>query len=274
MPRYTPFSELDAVLAELVSGARAALTGAFAGAYLVGSFALGDADEHSDVDFVVLVRQEPTAQQRSRLQALHRRLYDLPAGWAQHLEGSYVPLDAFRSPAPAGRPFLYLDNGARELVPDDHCDTAVVRWTLREHGIVLAGPPPADLVVAVGPGALRAEARARLSELAAWADELGVRLSAGDDLAFNRWAQPYLVLSVCRVLWTLDTGTVVSKAAAGSWALATLDPRWHALIRAALADRPDPWERVHRPAPAAAAAETLAFVTSAATGRVRGGTAA
>jgi predicted nucleotidyltransferase len=38
------------VLGELVSGARAVLGSNFAGAYLQGSFAVGDADEQSDVD--------------------------------------------------------------------------------------------------------------------------------------------------------------------------------------------------------------------------------
>jgi hypothetical protein len=263
MSPHTPFPDLDAVLAELVTGARAVLGGAFVGAYLVGSFALGDADEHSDVDFVVLVREDPTPVACSGLQALHRKLYDLPTAWAQHLEGSYVPLEAFRSPNRGSRPFLYLDNGARELIRDDHCNTAVVRWTLREHGIALAGPPPADLVPPVDPNELGAEARARLPAIASWTRELAARRAAGDALAFNRWAQPYIVLSVCRVGRTLEGGTIVSKAAAGAWALATLEPRWRWLIRGALDDRPAPWTRVHEAASPEAVEATLAFVADA-----------
>lgn len=263
MSPHTPFPELDAVLAELVAGARDALADAFVGAYLVGSFALGDADEHSDVDFVVLVRADPAPAERSGLQELHRKLYDRPIPWAQHLEGSYVPLEAFRSPGVAPRAFLYLDNGARELTRDDHCDTAVVRWTLREHGIALAGPPPADVVPPVDPQELRAEARTRMPEIVSWARELAARRAAGDALAFNRWAQPYIVLFACRVARTLESGTIVSKAAAGAWALAALDPRWHGLIRAALDDRPGPWTRVHEAASAEAVEATLAFVTDA-----------
>jgi hypothetical protein len=245
---WTAFPELDALLADLAAGARDALGDGFVGAYLQGSFALGSADEHSDVDFVVATELEPDEEP---LQRLHADLYARDVPWAQHLEGSYVPRAALRRPGGEPRAFLFLDNGARTLVRDPHCDTAVMRWTVRERGIVLAGPQPAELVDSVDPEELRAEARAKLHEYADWAATL-------DDM--TRWQQPYLVLTACRLRWTLEHATVASKPEAARWALAALDARWAPLIRAAAADRPDPWLRVHRPAPADAAAETRAFL--------------
>ncbi|HEV2591585.1 MAG TPA: aminoglycoside adenylyltransferase domain-containing protein [Gaiellaceae bacterium] len=235
------------MLDALVAGAREALGGNFLGAYLVGSFAVGDADEHSDVDFIVATRRELSAHEQDALQALHGQLYELPTPWAQHLEGSYVPADALRTPDPA-RTFFYLDNGSRELVWDTHCNTAVVRWTLREHGIVLAGEPAA---VSVGHRELRNEACAKLDEYAIWTRERST---------MSRWLQPYLVLSFCRMLQTLASATVVSKRVAGEWALRELDPEWRDLISAALADRPDPWLRVQQPAPADEVARTRQFI--------------
>ena len=44
----TPYSDLNDVLRELLAGAREALGANFCGLYLQGSFAVGDADEHSD----------------------------------------------------------------------------------------------------------------------------------------------------------------------------------------------------------------------------------
>src|SRR5438067_2158830 len=54
----TRFPELNQVLRTLVSWIQDTLPDAFVGFYLQGSFALGDFDDHSDVDFVVLVRDE------------------------------------------------------------------------------------------------------------------------------------------------------------------------------------------------------------------------
>ncbi len=96
-----------------------------------------------------------------------------------------------------------------------------------------------------------------MDEWATWARESLARYEAGDVLSFSRWKQPYLVLSFCRMLHTLKSGTVTSKQEAGEWALGALDPRWAGLIARALDDRPDPWARVHQPAEAEPVARTL-----------------
>src|SRR2546423_4429197 len=91
MAHPTPYLELNAVLEDLVTSASAALGGAFVSACLQGSFAVGDFDRHSDVDFVIVVADDLNDGQVDALQAIHRRLYGLASAWAQHLEGSYFP---------------------------------------------------------------------------------------------------------------------------------------------------------------------------------------
>ena len=163
--------------------------------------------------------------------------------------GSYTPKEVLRRIDASRSPFLYLDNGATELTRDNHCNTAVVRWSLREHGVVLAGPDPKSLLDPVSAEQLSAEILSVLPEWEAWAKTPGM----------SRWRQPTLVLSFCRLLHTLETGRVTSKREAGEWALETLDPEWASLVRRALNDRPDPWMRVHEPADGEAVERTLAF---------------
>jgi predicted nucleotidyltransferase len=243
----TRFPELNAVLSELVDGARSVLGDDFCAAYLHGSFATGDADEFSDVDFVIVCNDELTDEQQRGLQVLHRRLHALASPWAQHLEGSYIPARHLHRVDWSHRPFFFLDNGARELVWDDHCNTAVVRWLLREHGLVLAGPDPKTIVEPVSGADLQREARARAHDYADWAHAEPM----------SAWMQPYLVLTFCRLLFTLANGRVATKREAADWALETLDPQWAPLVRQALADRADPWQRVHSPARPGLAARTL-----------------
>ena len=253
----TPYDDLDAVLGQFVEGVRDVLGPTLVGAYLVGSFALGDADEHSDVDFLVVTEDEVSEEQLAGLQALHGALNDLEAGWAQHLEGSYVPHDRFRELDPARAPFLFLDNGARELAWDNHCNSAVMRWVLRRHGVTLAGPDPKGLVEEVSADALRREAVQAVREYAAWAPE---PTQTGD---MSQWKQSYLVLTCCRLLATLARGEVLSKRAAAEWATGALAPEWRDLVEHAVADRADPWGRVHRSADPGRAQQTLAFVAYA-----------
>jgi hypothetical protein len=48
--------------------------------------------------------------------------------------------------------------------------------------------------------------------------------------------QAYAVLTMCRALYALEFGEIISKPAAARWAQAALDPRWQGLIARALAD--------------------------------------
>lgn len=262
----TRFRELNVLLRDFAAGVGDNLGDDLVGVYLQGSFALGDADEHSDVDFVVVVERDPTDAQRAALQALHQRLYARDTPWAQHLEGSYFPIDAVRRLDAERRPLVYLDNGATELTEDPHCNTAVVRWTLREHGVVLTGPPPRELVDPVSPADLRAEALATLREYVEWASESQERFEAacGGAPAMSRWKQPYLVLTFCRILHLLEHGHPASKRRAAEWARDALPPRWAPLVQRALDDRPDPWGRVHRPASREDIRRTLEFAEFAA----------
>jgi hypothetical protein len=189
MAHPTKYPALNRVLAELVEGAQAALAENFCGAYLQGSFALGNADARSDVDFLIATEKETTNDQVVGLQALHTRIYGLDDRWAQHLEGSYAARSILRRVNRPRSPFLYLDNGASELIWDNHCNTAVVRWKLRECGVVLAGPDPKRLVEPVTAAELRDEMREAMREYAEWAPEPTV---VG---GMSRWKQPYLVLT-------------------------------------------------------------------------------
>lgn len=252
----TAYPELNAVLDELTIGAQAVLGDNLLGVYLQGSFALGDADEHSDVDFLVATREEVADAVVPALQALHERIYDLPTPWAQHLEGSYVPAAILRRADPALTPLLYIDNGSRALIRSAHDNTLVVRWVARAHGVALAGPPPEALIDPVDPADLRREVRAVMRD---W----GAELLASPTRLNTRWYQPFAVLSYCRMLHTLATGKIYSKPTSARWARQHLDPAWHGLIARAWAERPDPSAKVRLPADPADLALTRRFIAYA-----------
>lgn len=247
-PKPTQFDELNTVLRELTERAAAILGEQFVGAYLQGSFAVGDADEASDVDFLVVVRDRIAPEQEERLRAMHREFPSRPQRWAQTIEGSYAPADELRTLDAIGKPWLYIDNGHSEMAYSAHCNTDVVRWSLRECGITLAGPPPATLVDEVSGDALRATMRGLLpnvvSDIESW-----ISLDIG-------WAQRYAVATTCRVLYTLVTGRVASKKASMQWAVETLDREWTPLITEAIGGRAAFWRTPARPG---AVEETRAF---------------
>ena len=73
---------------QLVDGIRRVLGDELVGFYLQGSFAVGDFDRHSDVDFIAVTAGDLSESHVAALQTMHGRIYDLDCAWAQHLEGS------------------------------------------------------------------------------------------------------------------------------------------------------------------------------------------
>jgi hypothetical protein len=249
----TPYAELNGVLRVLVAEVRAVLGDAFVGVYLQGSFAVGDFDQHSDVDFIVAVQTALTHGQVGALQIVHPRIYSLECEWAKHLEGSYFPIEVLRDFRHAGSPVWYLDHGSQTLVQSNHCNTALVRWVVREWGVPLGGPAPSTLVDPIPVSALRREI---LEVMHGW----GTELLADPSPYRNRFYQAFIVHTYCRMLHDLTTGRPGSKRAGATWAKAHLDPQWSALIDRSWSGRPNPAVSVREPPDAADFESTLAFV--------------
>jgi len=225
----TQFDELNEVLGDLVAEAGDVLGDNLVGAYLQGSFALGAGDEQSDGDFVFAIRQPLSAQQELGLRALHSDIPTRPGHWTHDLEGSYAPIRDLADPDAIGRDWLFVDHGWREMDWSPHCNTEVARWTLREHGITLTGPPPRELVAEVPAAALQMRMR---RDVATCMEDVQSWVSL--DLA---WGQRYVVTTLCRTAFTAEHGTVTSKLGALEWAQAALDPQWTRLLDQVLTDR-------------------------------------
>ena len=249
----TPYQELNLVLFELVARMQEILATDFIGAYLQGSFATGGFDEHSDVDFVVALEEELTSHQVETLQSLHHQVFHFESEWAKHLEGSYFPKGVLNDYVKRGLDLWYLDHGAQKLIRSDHCNTILVRWVVREQGVVLAGPPPETLVGPIPDALLRAEI---FETMTMWGRQI-----LKDPAPYeNRFYQGFIVLNYARMLHDLSKGRPGSKREGAEWAKSNLDPSWVDLIDAAWECRPDPAKRVREPADPEAFERTLRFI--------------
>ena len=242
-PPFTPYPDVDALLVELMAGMQTVLGERLLGLYLEGSLASGDFDFASDIDFTAVVRDGgeddgapafPEADFQA-LQAMHDRLAQLDSPWAIQLEGFYLSPGALRRHDPAGGLWPNLERGEGEHLKLVRLDASwdIHRHVLRERGITLFGPDPRGLIDMVTPDQLRQAMRPMLFD---W----GARILAEPNLMGERGSQSYIVLTICRVLYTLASGATSSKPAAARWALANLDPRWSGLIENALIGRHNP----------------------------------
>lgn len=231
--RYTAYPEINAMLDDLSARLQALLGDQLVALYLHGSLAYGDFNpDTSDIDFLAVTVTPLSAEQVGALRVMHQQLAAQGYRWIVRLEGSYIPQDHLRhyNPALTIHPALRMD-GSFDM--DHHGqDWIIQRYLIRERAVPLFGIPASELIDPVLPDALRQAALATLYEW--WRPQLteSFRLTTGE-------YQAYGVLTMCRILYTLQLGHVVSKPVAARWALENVDPRWHPLIEAALYWCPD-----------------------------------
>ena len=229
----TSYPEINAVLHELHAGARAILGRQLVGVYLEGSLALGGfAPDRSDIDFVMVTDGECSVETFNELRTMHERIANGASKWARELEGSYISQRALRHDRqPAAHPNLERYSSLVMVRPETGY-WIIHRHILREHGIVLAGPPPRALIDPVEPDDLRAAVLGILREW--WRPMLvdGPLLRHG---GYRRYA----VLTMSRMLYTMRHGAITTQPIAATWAEETLDQRWVSLVRVALAPSTD-----------------------------------
>ncbi len=247
-------AELGRVLDAVRDAAAAILGEVLVGAYLTGSFALGCGDEASDVDLLVVTDRAPSSDDRVAIDRLHASILERPERWAQHVEGSWVVASALRDPVGGHGPWLYVDRGSPATEPSHHDDTWNTRATLRAAGIPLVGPPPATLVPPVARSAMRQEAVREMEAKARW-------IAEQPEATLDGWAQPYVVLTCCRLLWSSTFGTVAGKAEAARWAVREVVPQeLRHLVVASIGFRAHPFDADANRADPALAPATEALV--------------
>jgi streptomycin 3"-adenylyltransferase len=221
----TERAQLDAVL-DLV---RDVLGDAAIGAYLFGSSVTSGLRADSDLDVLIVSRRPTSDTERRRLidglLAVSRSRGD-PTG-RRHLEVTVVvrsDISPWRYPPPME--FQYGDWWRDEFTSGDirpwtspNPDLAVLLTAVREDAVALFGPPIDRLVDAVP----RADLDRALLDVIP-----GLMADLEGDVR-------NVLLTLARVWFTLETGTISSKDVAADWAITRLPPGRGDAIRLARA---------------------------------------
>lgn len=223
----TSYPDVNTVLHVLLKNVQTVLGNHFIGMYVYGSLASGDFDpQGSDIDFLVVTDDRLPDEMIAALKAMYTRVTASGLNWAKKLEGSYISQRTLRSHEPPDAPRPYVNEGSFYLARYGN-EWTLERHIIREQGIVVTGQAPQTLIDPAQPNDLR---RAVLRILREWWSPI---------LYDPTWLhssehQAYAIFTMCRTLYTLQYGTVVSKPVAARWAQETLGKQWEALIKKAL----------------------------------------
>lgn len=255
-----PYPELRDVLHTFVDAVQAELAGNLVGIYLVGSIASGDFDADSDIDFLVVTKAALTEEKILPLEAIQARIHAMDPYPARHLEGSFISMGDLNDWNAVGvKELYYFDNGSTKIEFSTHDNRWHVLWILRERGIPLVGPAPDTLMPPIPIEEMAREIKATMIEARQlFADSIELPL----DFNNSRFGQSFYVLTYCRMLHSLHTGTVQSKKAGMQWAKQVMEPRWGALIEQAWEERKGVrfGAKIGQRADLALLQETLAFI--------------
>lgn len=230
----TPHPDVNAFLQPLLTGINAILGSDAVAIYLDGSLANGDFDAASDIDFLVVTERDITPQQFAALKQMHINLVGTDSPWAVQLEGSYLSRQAIRRYDPEHALHPNLERGPGEVLKMADHDAGWLphRIILRERGIVLQGPPARELIDPVPPEQLTQAMRAVLRD---WAAPF---LTDPERIQSSGY-QSYIVLSLCRILYTLRHAQVATKRQAMRWGRKRFGQPWRELIDLAWTVRAD-----------------------------------
>ncbi len=227
----TPHADINALLHLLLSRIQMTLGNKLVGLYIFGSLVVGDFDyDSSDIDLIAATSTELDEEEVEHLKRMHKEIALQEKMWDDRLEVAYISTEVLRRYRPdyrhplisPGEPFHVTETGASWILN---------RHVLGEKGITLFGPPPETLVAPISREELLDALQAVIREWREWIKNT--------EVICPRRYQAYAILTMCRVLYTFNSGEVVSKKQAASWAEKEL-PAWSSLIRRALVWR-DEW---------------------------------
>ncbi len=175
--------------------------------YLYGSVALDDyCPGWSDIDILCLTEREIPLEKARRLIGLRQ---ELCASWHDPIyrtfEGAILPQNAF--PENLSCTAVYWGTSGQRL-QDRYATDCFSRWELLTKGILLCGTDCRDKI------ALPTYEELRQGVLAHYKSIREYGSASGESLYSCGW-----LLDIARCLYTLRTGKIAAKTAAGEWAL-------------------------------------------------------
>jgi aminoglycoside adenylyltransferase-like protein/nucleotidyltransferase-like protein len=228
----TDYPDVNAILNDLLSRVKVILGEQFLGMYLDGSLASGHFDyDSSDIDFLIVTHDELSDERIIALQKMHKELGALDTKWAIQLEGSYIPKTALRRYDSNNATHPHIDRGNSNLLVEKHdVDWLIQRYVLCQCGIVIEGISLQELIAPISQNQLQ---QAVLELIDFWC----VPMIEDTTHLVHDGSRSYVIMTLCRILYTLEYGTVVSKTEATDWAQNNLDEEWSTLIKLAANNR-------------------------------------
>lgn len=223
----TPYRDINEILNHLSSEIKNLLGENLIGIYLFGSLAYGDFNPgSSDCDLIVITQTSIRPNELVLLKNMHQQTSERNPKWRERLECSYTPIEMLKNIMPPKEPRPYFGGGIFYDEAPYGNEWIINNYLLLESGVALLGPSfktlchPID-IFEVQKACIRdlfQEWEPKISD-EKWLD--------------NSHYQSYLILNLCRILYTVLCKATTSKKISSEWVKNQFGSPWDHLIEAA-----------------------------------------
>lgn len=218
---------VNEVLAYWTENVQIALGQNLIGLYLFGSLTYGDfVPKRSDIDLMAVVKEPLSSVELGKIKQLHLDIEEKFPAWKGRVECSYLPKKLMNEVLPPRQTRPYFGGSTWYDEADYGNEWIINQYFLYHNSIALVGPEYRSLMAA--PPDIREAQKASIRDLLReWEPKI-----YDSEWLENSHYQSYLVLNLCRILYTVHNAKLGSKKVAAEWVKETF-AKWRELIEEA-----------------------------------------
>ena len=180
------------------------------GIYVYGSLVWGDFDpDVSDIDTLVVLTSDVNETLFQQLDAVHQTLEAQFPDWAGRIEIAYISVIALQTFKTLRSPISVISPGELFNTKDAGLDWLINWYTIRAQSVVVYGPVAQTIIPDISVEEFRTAVRNQIDEWVDW-------VTHSRD---SRPSQAYVILTMCRALYAVQSGLQTSKTQAAAWAM-------------------------------------------------------
>lgn len=222
--KMTPYSDINAILTNICEDIKKILEGNVIGLYLFGSLSYGDFNpDSSDIDIVVILNKQLDSKHIEKIKLLHKNIGEQYPKWRERLECSYIPVEMLKNILPPKEARPYFGGGIFYAKAPYGNEWIINNYLLYQSGVPLVGE---DFKKLIQPIDILEVQKACIRDLF---QEWEPKISDFKWLD-NSHYQSYLVLNLCRILYTVMEKAVGTKKVSAEWVKNTFGLPWSILI--------------------------------------------